>query len=134
MLTAMNTPHDNPHHSLGVLEHCNEASTLAMKRFDDPVILLAAQWHDIGKPMTKFYASDSTDVAPHAHYYSHHNVGGYLVIGCLDYESDTKFAVDVSWLVTNHMEPFFNSTYYKTRSGVLKDRIDGLHSCDLDAH
>ena len=131
MLSEMNIPHDNPHHSLGVLEHCNEAHRLAVDRTDNQVVITAAKWHDIGKPLTKFYTDDTKT---HAHYYSHHNVGGYLIFGVLDIKSDPKFALKVSWVITNHMEPFFGSTYYKKMPTLMKDKIDILHSCDLDAH
>ena len=131
IISEMDIPHDNPHHTLGVLEHCNEALRLAMDRTTNIVTIAAAKWHDIGKPFTKFYADENKT---HAHYYNHQNVGGYLVFGVMDIEDNPRLAIDVSWMITNHMEPFFNSTYYNKMTGILKDRINLLHSCDLDAH
>ena len=43
-------------------------------------------------------------------------------------------AIVVSWLVSNHMEPFFNSKYYRTLQPELKKLIDELHEADVAAH
>jgi predicted kinase len=134
MITSMDIPHENPHHSLGVLDHCLCAYSMAFAESNDKVVIEASRLHDIGKPMTKFYAKDDDGNAlPHAHYYNHHNVGGYLVLGCFDRKA-SEFAIDVSWLITNHMEPFFNSSYYNKLDGLLKSRIDTLHKFDLNSH
>jgi predicted kinase len=130
----MMIPHENPHHTLGVYEHCLCAYEQAFKGCNDKVVIEGARLHDIGKPMAKFYAKDSEgNVTKLAHYYNHHNIGGYLVLGCFE-EKENDFAIDVSWLITNHMEPFFDSSYYKKTSGLLRERIDTLHNYDLNAH
>ena len=97
----------------------------------------AALWHDIGKPYTKFFKPGENI----AHYYDHHCVGGYLAYGLFlkpdangMCESEMNKACFVSWLISTHMEPFFNSSYYKTLNPQLKWYIDTLHSADVNAH
>jgi hypothetical protein len=40
----------------------------------------------------------------------------------------------VAWLIGNHMEPFFESKYYKNLPQYLKNKIDQLHEADVAAH
>ena len=140
LITNMDMPHDNPHHSLNIVDHCAAAECYAFNKFagtEDILILTeAAAFHDIGKPFTKSYKSDEEGkLIPVAHYYQHDNVGGYLVYGCYDDTSDCKSrALYVSWLVCNHMQPYFQSNYYKTLSGRYKDLLDKLHEADEHAH
>lgn len=144
---AMHIPHDNPHHTLGVWEHCLQAycniERCAECSLADIVGLkTAAMWHDIGKPYTKCYKADKETGKinySHAHYYDHHCVGGYLSYGlflnhqlrCIE---DTDEICFISWLITNHMEPFFNSRYYRDLDPHLKWCIDVLHAADVSAH
>ena len=136
--------HDNPHHTLGVWEHCMEAHYNIIERaVKDNVIKYgeynklakAAYWHDIGKPYTKFFKSGE-DIA---HYYDHHCVGGYLAYGlflnhqlmCIEDKTDICF---ISWIIANHMEPFFNSSYYQKLNPRWKWYIDVMHEADVNAH
>ena len=138
----MHIPHDNPHHQLGVWEHCQEARKYLNKTaergngLDIYCLLRAAMWHDIGKPYTKFF-KPGEDVA---HYYDHHCVGGYLAYGLFLLEnrtlidSEEESACFISWLISTHMEPFFDSKYYKTLNPEWKRHIDILHEADVNAH
>lgn len=149
MTANMHIPHDNPHHQLGVWEHCMQAwsnieQTISDKHSRDYKLLTtAAKWHDIGKPWTKGYKADKvTGVVDysHAHYYDHHCVGGYLSYGLFlksDYmlaQSEIDDICFISWLICNHMEPFFNSRYYQDLCQHLKCYIDAIHEADLAAH
>lgn len=134
LVNEMRIPHENPHHTASVWQHCLNAHCDASNNSNDLVVISASLYHDIGKPMTKFYDEKSSEESPLAHYYNHQNVGGYLALGLYECPKQNDFAIDVSWLITNHMEPFFNSTYYKNLSGVEKTRVDSLHSFDLNAH
>ena len=78
---SMNRPHDNPHHTLGILEHCMQARTNLEQAIDSDrskisrdyqSLSTAAYWHDIGKPYTKFFKPGDCV----AHYYLHLCVGG----------------------------------------------------------
>jgi putative nucleotidyltransferase with HDIG domain len=141
----MHIPHDNPHHTLGVWEHCMQAYCNIEQcagRFLNTDLKTAALWHDIGKPYTKGYKADKETGLidySHAHYYDHHCVGGYLTYGlflhegmCNDEEID--FMCWVSFLISAHMEPFFNSKWYRELPESLKQPIDILHAADLSAH
>lgn len=121
----MHIPHDNPHHTLGVWEHCLAAYKYAR---DDVDILMAALFHDIGKPYVKSFKDTKGNVSETAHYYSHDNVGAWMVYGI---EMVDPY---IAWLVGNHMGPFMNTKYYKNLPPFLKEAIDHLHECDLNAH
>lgn len=142
MITSMNIPHDNAHHTLNIDEHCAAAESYIYNKYagtdDVRVLSEAAAFHDVGKPFTKGYKSDKdTGKIDYsiAHYYQHDNVGAYFVYGFYD---DTPFckqlAIEVSWLVSNHMQPYFNSNYYKQLTGRLRDLVDKLHEADIHAH
>jgi predicted kinase len=142
----MQIPHDNPHHQLGVWDHCQEAQSWLNQYFkenpskipyDHRGLETATMMHDIGKPYTKFF-KPGEDIA---HYYDHHCVGGYLSYGLFlrpdargMYEWELDNACFVSWLISTHMEPFFDSKYYKTLPQQWKWYIDILHEADVNAH
>lgn len=142
--TQMQIPHDSPHHTLGVWEHCIQAYRNIEQCAGRPLnadLKAAALWHDIGKPYTKGYKLDKETGKidySHAHYYDHHCVGGYMAYGLFLHkgfdEEDVDFMCWVSWLINNHMEPFFNSHYYRDLPEHLKQPIDILHAADLSAH
>lgn len=122
----MNIPHDNPHHTLNVADHCREAFRLAQGT--DAEFMTAALFHDVGKPYVKGFKDTKGNDSDIAHFYSHDNVGAWMVYGI---EMCTPY---VAWLVGNHMGPFSNSRYYTKLPPFLKDPIDRLHQCDLGAH
>lgn len=43
-------------------------------------------------------------------------------------------AVTTSWLITNHMEPYFESNWYKNLKPCYKKWIDLIHAGDEAAH
>lgn len=142
--SALHIPHDNPHHKLGVWGHCMEAySSVFLQALADEQskykdynsVAKAAYWHDIGKPYTKFF-KPGEDIA---HYYDHHCVGGYLAYGLfLRPQVMTDEEIDdicfISWIISNHMEPFFNSGYYQKLNPQWKWYIDAIHEADVNAH
>lgn len=128
----MSIPHDNPHHKLDIDEHCLEAFSYLLKNNEaDMYVRTAALFHDVGKPMTKFFKDDGT-----AHYYQHDCVGGYLSYGLWtteEFDTNTNLLLIV-WLINNHMQPYFNSSYYKGLNKDLKQKVDILHEADKAAH
>lgn len=137
----MHIPHDNPHHQLGIWEHCMQTYANIVvdhknnKYIDFNSLAAAALWHDIGKPYTKFFKPGETV----AHYYDHHCVGGYLVYGLFLNPKlmgilDKDKLCFISWIVANHMEGFFDSKYYKELLPQWKWYLEALHTADLAAH
>ena len=141
----LHIPHDNPHHQLGVWDHCMQAHLNVIdqgaadeqsryRKYNSAA--KAAYWHDIGKPYTKFF-KPGEDVA---HYYDHHCVGGYLAYGLfLDPDHLIRdvemFEIClISWIISTHMEPFFNSGYYQKMHPQWKWYIDTIHEADVNAH
>lgn len=139
MIDNMNISHDNPHHTLNIRDHCVKAENYILNKWPSSSILQdAGVYHDIGKPFTKGYKTDKKtrkmDTCT-AHYYQHDNVGGYLVYGLYSDTAESKQkAIITSWLVCNHMQPFFKSKYYNNLTGSYKDYLDMLHEADIFAH
>ena len=150
VIKDMAIPHDNPHHSVGILKHCELAYEYLVNNLladesdtelDIESLKLATYYHDIGKPYTKFYkksASGDLDLSC-AHYYDHHNVGGYLAYGLFVAPGEVddtiiRNACFIAWLISTHMDPFFNTSYYRLLNPVLRRHIDLLHEADVQAH
>lgn len=129
LIDAMKITHDNPHHTLNIYDHCCCAFDYIREKGTVTTLAHAAAYHDIGKPLTKFFKDDV------AHYYQHDNVGGYLIYGCFSEPYQTsEDIIKISWLISNHMQPFFKSSYYNNLSKDMKDMIDLLHAADVNAH
>ena len=128
IISAMCVPHDNPHHTLSIYDHCQEAYEEICCRSIHPAICMAALWHDIGKPYTKAFIDSKGNPCEHAHFYQHQCVGSYMSYG---FEYITPH---IAWLISAHMESFFNSKYYNNLPPFLKRDIDLLHEADLAAH
>ena len=63
-----------------------------------------------------------------AHYYGHQGYSAWIVYG---FNTSNNH---IAWLVSNHMEPYFNSKYYKQLPSFLRDQLDVLHEADKAAH
>lgn len=123
---AMKIPHDNPHHTLSVLNHCEKASDYIDYNEHGYDMKIAALIHDCGKPYVKAFVDGKGNESDIAHFYSHDNVGAWIAYGVSN--------VYIAWLVGNHMGPFMNTKYYNKLPAFLKKQIDLLHECDLNAH
>ena len=124
---SMQIPHDNPHHRLDIMDHCEAAFYHAAHANYPDSVLYAALFHDIGKPITKTFKKDPETGNQIAHYYQHDNIGGWIAYGI---SSDPELA----WLIGNHMQPYFNTKYYQNMDPCYKELIDQLHDCDVHAH
>lgn len=139
LVDAMRIPHDNPHHTYDIHEHGIAAEEYLYENFSLDfedyknsnyyrTMLMAAKYHDIGKPYVKSFTNSKGEPTEHAHYYNHQNVGAYLSYN-LDYAS-----VELAWLIGTHMDPYLNTKYYRNLPQFLKDKIDVLHEADINAH
>lgn len=126
IMDAMLIPHDNPHHTLSIHDHCAKAENIAISRNMGVDIQVAALIHDIGKSYVKAFINSKGEVSDIAHFYSHDNVGAWMAYGATNEH--------IAWLVGNHMGPFLNTKYYNKLPTFLKKQIDLLHECDLEAH
>lgn len=128
---TMKIPHDNPHHTLNIYDHCVVASEYAFfNLFTDVIdnnVLNAALWHDVGKPYVKAFIDSKGNPCETAHYYQHHCVGAWMVYGVFN-------TPDIAWLVSVHMDPFMNTKYYRRLPAYLKEKVDLLHEADRAAH
>lgn len=130
-MNAMKIPHDNPHHTLDIYNHCESAyKYIVSNDMCDNTLALAASFHDIGKPYVKTFVNAKGEPSDTAHYYGHQCVGAYMVYGLVV----DNIRVDVAWLVSTHMAPFLNEKYYRNLPSYLKTSIDLLHEADVAAH
>lgn len=125
---AMEISHDNPHHTLNVMDHCKAAYNYVCDRTKENDIRNAALIHDIGKPYVKAFIDSKGNPCEIAHYYQHQCVGAWMSYGLYDI---TPFA---AWLISVHMDPFLNTKYYNKLPAFLKKQIDLLHEADVNAH
>lgn len=125
----MRIPHDNPHHTLDVIDHCWEAQEyLFNKNVTNEDLDFAALRHDIGKPYVKAFIDSKGNPCEQAHYYQHHCVGAWMSYG---FGSITPYS---AWLISVHMDPYLNTKYYKGLPAFLKKDVDLLHEADVNAH
>lgn len=126
-MSQMKISHDNPHHTLSIVDHCMNAAYYAIKNEYEQVLKIAALYHDIGKPYVKAFVDSKGNPCEMAHYYQHQCVGAWMAYGLM-------LDPFVVWMISSHMEPFFNSKYYNKLPTYLKKQIDLLHEADLNAH
>lgn len=125
----MKIPHDNPHHTLDVLDHCWESQRYLFNNdVTDEDLLFAALRHDVGKPYVKAFVDSKGNPCETAHYYQHQCVGTWMSYGL---GGATPYS---AWLISTHMDPFLNTKYYNNLPAFLKKDIDILHEADLAAH
>lgn len=124
---SMKIPHDNPNHTLSIMDHSIAACDYAKEHGFSEDVLAASAWHDCGKPYVKSFINKKSEVTEVAHYYQHQCVSAWILCGI------TR-NVDILWLVSTHMSPFLNEKYYRNLPPFLKSMVDQLHEADLAAH
>jgi hypothetical protein len=125
----MKIPHDNPHHTLNIIDHCWEAEHYLFDNgVEDFDLSIAALRHDVGKPYVKAFIDAKGNPCEHAHYYQHQCVGAWMSYG---FAWSTPFS---AWLISTHMDPYLNTKYYKNLPAFLKKYVDLLHEADRNAH
>ena len=127
-LEAMHIPHDNPHHSAGVWEHCQLCGEYLEDKPVPYAVKVAGYIHDIGKPLTKTFTNTKGEVTDIAHYYGHQAVGAWISYGFPEVNLVT------AWLISTHMAPFINQKYYNSLDPLYKSWIEALHKADTEAH
>lgn len=132
LIDTMKIPHDNPHHTLNVADHCFAACKYmidsGLNEYEYSDELIAAAKHDIGKPYVKAFIDSKGNPCDTAHYYQHQCVGAWMSYGL-------PFVTPyIAWLISTHMEPFLNTKYYNKLPAYLKTKVDLLHEADLAAH
>lgn len=129
LIDSMKVPHDNPHHTLNIHDHCVKACKYVIREVGIiSEIVMAALLHDVGKPYVKAFVDGNGNPCETAHYYSHQNLSAYMSYG-MAYGSPF-----LPWLVGTHMDPFLNTKYYNRLPAYLKKQVDLLHEADKAAH
>ena len=140
-------PHDNPHHSLSVIEHMTKAAEVAeaMAWKDDDLSLVNERWvariHDIGKARTKSFTNRDGTPSETAHYIGHQNYGAYysLIFDNADFDISLKDSLDNACLIQWHMEHYLRKgdallKFYNMLGPKLKNRLKVLEKADMAAH
>lgn len=128
-IDKMHIPHDNPHHTFDIWAHCEAAyDYIYYKKFVDNDLMRAALFHDMGKPYVKTFVNAKGEPCDTAHYYGHDSCGAWMSYGL------PNANIFISWLISTHMQPFFNSKYYNNLPEFLKKQVDLLNEADLNAH
>lgn len=136
---------ENEHHELTLDAHLHKAFMYTCGKigrhewYNIPELVWASRIHDCGKPFTKTFKTNKGVEDKNAHYYQHMNVGAYdAMFWMSSIECDSLL---VSWLVCNHMEPYFwkntQSLEEKRRNlwgEDLYQMILKIHEADLAAH
>ena len=135
LISNLKIPHDNPHHTLNILDHCAQAGNYIVKLGEDGVLWTAALYHDIGKPYVKSFTDSKGNSCDTAHYYQHQCVGAWMSYGMtVPIDGPGYKMIDIAWLVSTHMDPYFNTKYYNKLPAYLKKQVDLLHEADVNAH
>lgn len=131
----MDIPHDNPHHTLNILDHCAEAGAYFYERGQYDEVWVAAMYHDIGKPYVKAFVDSKGNPCENAHYYQHQCLGSYMYYGMTSEIGGTSDTwVKIAWLISTHMDPYLHTKYYNKLPAYLKKQVDLLHEADRNAH
>lgn len=140
-------PHDNPHHSLSVMEHMNKAADIAedLAWKDDDLSLVNERWvariHDIGKARTKSFTDRNGNPSEVAHYIGHQNYGAYysLIFDNSDFDISEKDSLDNACLIQWHMEHYLRKgdalcKFYAMFPPKFRKRLHCLEKADKAAH
>ena len=138
----------NPHHTLTLGEHLFKTFRMCnLDSFDDAeayVIMRAALMHDCGKPFTQTFKNAKGEPSEIAHYYNHEHVSAYESLFLLTiYEEDIIETINISALVTWHMQPYFfernnneklHNKYKRIWGTKFYNMVMALHEADKAAH
>lgn len=140
-------PHDNPHHSLNVLEHMNKAADIAedFAWKSQDLSLVHERWvariHDIGKPRCKSFTDRDGKPTEVAHYFGHQNYGAYysLIFDNSDFDISERDSLDNACLIQWHMEHYIRKgealeKFYAMLGPHLTKRLRILEQADAAAH
>lgn len=139
--------HDNPHHSLSVMEHMNKAADIAedLAWKDDDLSLVHERWvariHDIGKARTKSFTDRDGNPSKVAHYIGHQNYSAYysLIFDNSDFDISLKYSLDNACLIQWHMEHYLRKgdalcKFYAMFEPKFRKRLHCLEKADKAAH
>lgn len=100
LLQKCDIDQDNPHHNETVLNHCLSVLSKVSEIADNPVVRMAALFHDCGKPDTKVIDNGK------ARFHGHDKVGAKLAADQLrDLDIPKDVIDDVALLISLHMRP-----------------------------
>ena len=120
----------NPHHKYTLDKHCLNCFLRIKDLTKNENLITASSWHDIGKAFTQTFDEQGV-----AHYYSHHNVGAYILM-CSNLPVNDDKLKEILFYVNLHMNPFFwkeektHDKYRKLFGEELYNNLMLLNECD----
>ena len=120
---------DNPHHHLTLQTHQQRATEYISTISNDSTLRMSARIHDLGKLHTKSFLNTKGEKTGTAHFYGHAGYSGWISYG-IECDNNTKLA----WLVSNHMDIYGNTKYYRRLPEFLKVELSMLYEADRYAH
>jgi predicted kinase len=131
-LTALTIGYDqkNPHHKHTLDKHCLSCFLKIKDLTKNENLIRASSWHDIGKVFTQTFDEEGV-----AHYYSHHNIGAYILM-CSNLPVSDENLKEIIFYVNFHMNPFFwkeektHDKYRKLFGEELYNNLILLNECD----
>ena len=143
--SLMDFDQQNPHHTLTLGEHLLKTFKLCnvngLDYADAQNVLNACLLHDCGKPFCQTFKNAKGEPSEIAHYYNHEHVSAYESL--FNAYLDTKDIVEVSALVTWHMQPYFfernnneklHNKYKRIWGAEFYNMVMALHEADKAAH
>lgn len=139
-------PHDNPHHSLSVIDHMLKAGDIAADiAWDMNRDMRQDRWvariHDIGKPRCKSFTDRDGNPSEVAHYIGHQNYSAYysLLFDNSDFDVSLKDSLDNACLIQWHMEHYLRKgealeKFYAMFPVAFRKRLYILEKADKAAH
>ena len=140
-------PHDNPHHSLSVIDHMCKAADIAedFAWKSDDLSLVHERWiariHDIGKPRCKSFFDRNGNPSDVAHYIGHQNYSAYysLLFDNSDFDISLNDSLDNACLIQWHMEHYLRNgsaldKFYTMLGPKMEKRLHVLEEADRLAH
>lgn len=138
---------DNPHHSLTLDAHMEEASGYCAQHGFGAMLERVAAYHDIGKLYTRQYRNTRGEPTEHAHYLGHDNYSAYLYLAemCCGKDLSAEAFLRILYetnLIGCHMRPMTNWRWVdgaeeKDRKlfgeAFIQDLL-ALHQADRAAH
>jgi len=130
---------ENKNHALTLDKHMEIAMHYCLSKDYPLEVLIASQYHDIGKPLCKSFYNGKNEKVESATFYGHENVSAYLFLTFLVYD----FAMEIQYITAliNYHMIFYRINTEKERQKYIDrfgieffEDLKKVNEADLFAH